>query len=184
MGEGYIPLAYLWAHEAAPEADLYINDYNLESDPQKRAGFLDVVNKLLEDDIPIDGVGTQMHISINTSHEGIDRAFQELASTGLKVKVTELDVKINPENKADFSPSDQILARQQAMYNYVAWSYIQNVPEDQQAGISVWNLKDDSSWIVTVQDRNDYPTLFDSAYAKKPAYFGFMKGLKGEKLNN
>jgi endo-1,4-beta-xylanase len=60
----------------------------------------------------------------------------------------------------------------------VAESYYNNVPASQRYGITVWNLTDADSWIVTTLGRTDYPTLFNSGYQKKPAYTFFKQGLK------
>lgn len=181
LGESYIANAFRYADSADPEVPLYINDYNLESDAAKLEAFVQLVNDLKADDVPIDGVGTQMHVNLNTPYSGIDRAFKQLASTGLKVKVSELDVRMNPDDRAGFEPTPLMLSYQQVMYNYVVWSYMQNVPADQRAGITVWNLTDESSWIVRVNGKTDYPTLYDKDYNKKPAYSGFLRGLKGLK---
>ena len=179
IGESYIANAFRYAEEADPDVPLFINDYNLESDATKRDSMVALVNALLENDVPIDGIGTQMHIDLNTSHAGIDQMFRDLASTGLMVKVTELDVRINPDDVSSFEPTPTMLSYQQVMYHYVVWSYLQNVPEKQRAGITVWNLTDSDSWLVQNQGYNDYPTLFNDAYEKKPAFSGFLRGLKG-----
>ncbi len=55
---------------------------------------------------------------------------------------------------------------------------MKNVPEAQRAGLTVWNLTDDSSWIV-LGGKMDYPMLFDANLNKKPAFSGLMMGLKG-----
>lgn len=182
LGKSYIANAFRIADSVDADVPLYINEYNLESDPAKLDAMVKLVNELKAQNVPIDGIGTQMHINLNTSYAGIDDAFQKLASTGLKVRVSELDVRINPDNNSSFEPTPQMLSYQQIMYNYVVWSYMQNVPADQRAGITVWNLTDESSWIVR-GGKKDYPTLYNKDYEKKPAYSGFLQGLKGLKPN-
>jgi endo-1,4-beta-xylanase len=62
----------------------------------------------------------------------------------------------------------------------VVTSYKKNVPAAQQYGITVWGVDDPQSWIITSQKKVDYPLLFDGNFAKKPAYAGFVQGLKGK----
>jgi endo-1,4-beta-xylanase len=51
------------------------------------------------------------------------------------------------------------------------------VPAAQRYGITVWNLTDADSWIV-LSGKQDFPALFNSSYQKKPAFSGFVQGLK------
>jgi endo-1,4-beta-xylanase len=46
----------------------------------------------------VDGIGTQMHVSINTSKNQIDNHFIKLAATGLLVHISELDIGVNTSN--------------------------------------------------------------------------------------
>jgi len=104
--------------------------------------------------------------------------FIKLAATGLKVHVSELDIRINPNNAPAFTATDDLLTQQAAKYKYVVDSYNTNVPASQRYGITVWNVTDADSWIVTSLGRTDFPTLFNSSYQKKPAYTSFKQGLK------
>jgi endo-1,4-beta-xylanase len=176
LGNGYIADAFKYARQADPAAVLFINDYNLESSNPKLDAFVAMANDLKAQSVPIDGVGTQMHISINTSNANIDAMFQKLAATGLKVHVSELDIRINPNNTTPFTATADLLSQQAAKYRYVAESYNKYVPASQRFGITVWNLTDGDSWIVQ-SGNQDYPTLFDASYNKKPAFLQFLLGL-------
>jgi len=177
LGRGYIANAFRWANAADPSAKLFINDYNLESDKRKLDSVIKLINELKSAGVPIHGVGLQMHISINTNNNGIDNAFQKLAATGLLIHVSEMDVRINPSNTPGFSSTSGLLDMQAQKYKDVAQSYFQNVPAAQRFGITVWNLTDADSWIV-LSGKEDFPTLFNSGYQKKPAFSGFLQGLK------
>ena len=163
-------------------AKLFINDYNLESNPAKLNALLDLVEELRAEGVPIHGIGTQIHINIHTSYAGIDDAFQKLAETGLLIRVSELDVRANPLDKPNFDATQNpyALAYQAVMYKYVVDSYKKNVPAAQQHGITVWGVTDTDSWIVTVQNKIDAPLLFDGSYGKKPAYSGMVQALKAQ----
>jgi endo-1,4-beta-xylanase len=140
--------------------------------------LLAYVNELKGKGAKIDGIGTQMHISINTSKTAIDNMFVKLAATGLKVRVSELDIRINPNNLTGFAASAQNLSDQAAMYKYVAESFIRNVPAAQRYDFTIWGVADSDSWIITALHKEDFPLLFDASYGKKPAYTSLLQGLK------
>lgn len=182
LGRDYALYAFQYAKAADPNALLFINDYNLESNTAKLDSLIAYVKELQGLGAKIDGIGTEMHIAINTPYAGIDAAFQALAATGLKVRISELDVRLNPNNKAGFNtlPVDPtLLASQANMYQYVVNSYIKHVPTAQRFGITVWGVDDPDSWIITSQGNQDAPLLFNGGFSKKPAYSGFLQGLKG-----
>jgi len=104
--------------------------------------------------------------------------FAQLAATGLKVHVSELDIRINPGNSNPFTVTPELLDQQAQKYKYVAQSYKNNVPAAKRYGITVWNVTDADSWIVTSMGQNDFPCLFDAGYNKKPACNQFSVGLK------
>lgn len=177
LGRNYIADAFRWANAADPAARLFINDYNLESDSRKLDSVIKMINELKAASVPIHGVGLQMHISINTPNAGIDNAMQKLAATGLLVHVSEMDVRINPSNASPFTATPALLDAQAQKFRYVAESYFRYVPAAQRWGITVWNLTDADSWIVT-GGKIDFPTLFDAGYNKKIAFTQFILGLQ------
>ena len=183
LGRQFGLKAFQYAKAADPNALLFINDYNLESSSMKLDSLIGYANELKNEGAQIDGIGTQMHISILTANSGIDAAFQKLAATGLKIRVSELDVRLNPQDKVGFNslPVDPtLLAFQAEKYRYVVNSYLKNVPSAQRYGITVWGVDDPESWIILSQKKQDAPLLFDKNFAKKPAYSGFLQGLKGK----
>ena len=177
LGREYIADVFRWASTADPAAKLFINDYNLESDSRKLDSVLKIINELKMANVPIHGIGTQMHVSINSSNSAIDNAFQKMAATGLLVHVSELDVRINPSNTNPFTPTQALLDQQAQKYKYIAESYFRNIPVAQRYGITVWNLTDADSWLNMGTNR-DAPTLFDNNFIKKPAFSLFLQGLK------
>ena len=177
LGRSYIDSAFRWANAADPAAKLFINDYNLEIDNRKLDSVIKIINDLKAVGSPVQGVGLQMHISINTSNIGIDNAFQKLAATGLLIHVSEMDVRVNPSNTTPFTVTSALLDQQAVKFKYVAESYFRNVPPAQRYGLTVWNLTDADSWIV-LSGKQDAPTLFDAGYNKKPAFTEYIKGLQ------
>ena len=58
IGPEFLTMAFKWAHEADPKAELYYNDYNIESG-YKHASSIVLLKRLLADGAPITGVGIQ-----------------------------------------------------------------------------------------------------------------------------
>jgi endo-1,4-beta-xylanase len=143
--------------------------------------LLAYVNELKAKGAKIDGIGTQMHISINTPQAGIDNAFRKLALTGLKVRVSELDVRVNPTNIAGYTAAPTVLDNQASMYKYVVDSYFRNVPAAQRYDITIWGVADPDSWYVTSMGRSEFALLFDAGYNKKPAFASVLQALKSNK---
>lgn len=137
-----------------------------------------LANKLKQRGIPISGIGMQMHTDINASNNNITSALQKLAATGLKIHISELDISVNPNNKANIVFTDTLQLAQAAKYQFIAETYRAVVPAAQQYGITTWEFSDRDSWIPVFFKRKDWPLPFDADYKKKPAYYSLLKGLK------
>jgi GH35 family endo-1,4-beta-xylanase len=179
LGAGYAEKAFHYAHAADPAAELYMNEYNLESSSPKLTAFVNMANKLKAAGVPITGVGTQMHVLYTTQQKGIDQMFQELAATGLKVRISELDVHVNVNDAAGYKINDNAASIQAGMYQKIVSSYLKYVPETQRAGIFIWGVNDTYNWLNT-SARPDAATLFDVAFRKKPAFYSLLLALQGK----
>lgn len=176
-GDSVIIKAFNYAHAADPTALLFLNDYNQEESTAKLDSMVSAVLRLKKMGVPIDGVGLQFHIGVNTPNTGIDNALLQLAATGLKVRISELDVRLNPAQQINFVATDALYAQQAAKYKYVVESFYRNVPAAQRYGITVWGVTDKDSWLVTAKNL-DYPLLWDASFKKKSAYYQFLEGLQ------
>jgi len=175
--DNYILKAFQNAKAADPTALRFINDYNLETSKSKVDSMKALVMFINSKGALVDGLGTQMHVAYNTSHAGIDYAFKTLASTGLKIRISELDVIANTARTATYTPSASIQNLQADMYKYIVQSYLKNVPAAQRYGITVWGVADTDSWLNT-RATPDVPLLFDKNFRKKVTFAGFIQGLK------
>lgn len=178
LGRDWALKAFNYAAAADPNATLFINDYNLENNPTKLDSLIAYVGQLKAKGAKVDGIGTQMHSSWTTSYANIDNMFKKLAGTGLKVRVSELDVRMNQNLKVGFVLDAQFASYQAEMYRYIVKSYMTNVPVAQQAGITIWGVTDDTSWLSN--NGRDFPLLFNKDYTKKPAYSSVLQTLKGK----
>lgn len=96
VGKDFIKLAFQFAHEADPEAELYYNDYN-EWYPGKRDSIVQLIRALKADGIRIDGIGMQGHVNMNSpTLREYEDAIVAYSNEGMKVMVTELDLSILP----------------------------------------------------------------------------------------
>lgn len=173
------------------ETKLFVNDYNQETSPNKLDALIKFVKDIDEKNgTPIvDGIGTQMHVSLSCSDdaeknaaniaalkEKVDAMFQTMAATGKLVRVTELDLSLGTS-----SPSSNQYKAQSDAYRMIMESYKANVPAAQQSGITIWSLSDNEAeheyWL-----KGQVPNLFDKDYKRKWAYKGFCDGIAGEDL--
>jgi len=101
IGKEFLALAFKWAREADPTAELYYNDYNLDASDAKRATTIELVKYLREQGAPIDGIGMQGHYNLNRpSTAKIDETIRMFSELGVKIVVTELDVAVNRDANA------------------------------------------------------------------------------------
>ncbi len=173
IGVSYIEKAFLFASEADPNALLFYNDFNLESNTTKRKSVLSLLNNLRNKGVKVDGIGVQMHISTYYPEPSqIADTFCEIIADQYKVHVSELDISINPLGK-DIEPSEALFNAQANVLGSVVLHYHQ-IPEQYQYGITFWGISDKNSWIRSYYNREDYPLLYDDNYVPKPCYCKLM----------
>lgn len=178
IGDSYIEEAFLAADRADPDALLYYNDFRFTVIPEKLDGAIALVEDFKARDIPIDGLGFQMHILADfPDPENIREAFSKAADTGLLVKLTELDVRVNNQQEVLTALDDAAAQRQAERYRTVVDLYFQEIPPEQRGGITVWGISDPESYLSTGPD---WPLLFDGALQEKPAYSAFEAALNAE----
>jgi endo-1,4-beta-xylanase len=163
-------LAFQHAKEADPQAVLFINDFNLENYPAKRATFMRLVERLLKAGAPIGGIGTQSHLDLDSTRPGMARAaMRDLASFGLPVHVSELDISLG--ERPDLSRLDRLRQRQADLARELADAYMA-LPAHQRFAFTVWGLRDRDSWLRTAPGRlaTDQPLPLDDAGQPKPMF--------------
>lgn len=170
----HMTFAYELAHAADPAAELFLNDYNLESNPRKRATFLALAEALLKAGAPLTGLGAQTHVAADLAPGAITAALRDLASLGLKVRISEMDVSL--ARAAGFAALRSDLERQQArLYAEAARAY-DALPLRQQFDVTFWGLEDGKSWLLR-ENPADAPLLFDDAGRPKPAVGAWERAL-------
>lgn len=187
LGEEYIPLAFQYAHEADPNAELYYNDYSM-AQPGRRAAVVKMVKDLKKRGIRIDAVGMQGHIGMDYPKiSEFEESMLAFAKAGVKVMITELDLTVLP------SPDPKVGAEVSASFEYKkemnpysdglpeevskAWTERMNdffrlflKHQDIITRVTVWGVADQDSWRNDwpMRGRTDYPLLFDRNHQPKP----------------
>jgi endo-1,4-beta-xylanase len=188
IGDDYIAKAFEFAREADPGAELYYNDYNLASRPDKRAGAIRIIKDLQHRGLRIDAVGEQGHWRLDTpTAADIDRTISELAATGIPVMITELDVNLLPpagpptpgqppspaaNPYVDGLPDEvqQALARRYADAFRVLLTH-----RGRMTRVTFWGVSDGDSWLN--RGRTNHPLLWDRQRQPKPAFDEVVKVL-------
>lgn len=184
LGKDYAVRAIQLARKYGNAADkLFINDYGLEAADQKKCqGLIQYIQYVESKGVKVDGIGTQMHVTLGeTTMEGIRAMLTKLAATGKLVKISELDMGIK-EGGVTVKTENVTSAQLQQMsdfYQQIVKAYFEIVPAAQRYGITQWaatDSPDSSSW------RGGEPIgLWKLDYTRKPAYAGFADGLKSLK---
>ena len=176
IGKDYIEEAFKAAHEADPDAELYYNDYGAEGSNEKAMAIYRMVKNLKKQGVPIHGVGLQMHIddSRYPLNSGFKRNIKLLTKLGLKVQITEMDVRLRTP------ASEKDLKRQREIYHDITEVCLE---EPNVTALVTWGVTDRYSWIpkyTPFWPGTGEPLLFDVNFNKKPAYFGIQEALKLE----
>ncbi len=196
IGDDFVLKAFEFAHQADPDAELYYNDYNIETD-FKRERALRLVRQIKAAGLRIDGVGIQGHWSLASPGTAeIERGIKAYVGEGLKVMITELDVDVLPRGRG--GGADLNATERQGQDPYKA-----GLPEDMQqklaqrygelfglfvrypqiTRITFWGTNDGDSWLngFPVRGRTNHPLLFDRQLQPKPAFKTAIGALQAAK---
>ena len=143
---------FIRARAIRPDARLLINDYNILNSASDAATiqYRDLINSLLAAGAPIDRIGLQAHIALNTiTKADIVRRLDILAETGLTIEITEFDSR---------DDADQLTpAQQQQIFQDMLEAAFEHESVD---GFIMWGFWDTGHW------RGNAP-LFDADWNTK-----------------
>ena len=174
-GDEFIAKAFQYAREADPNALLFYNDYN-ETDPVKSRRIFEMVKKMKDNGVPIDGIGMQGHYNIyGPKEDEIDAAITLYKQVVGHIHVTELDVRANEEMGGQLRFSQEGMEVSDSLKQHLADQYARifralRKHKDVIDNVTFWNLSDRDSWLGA----RNYPLLFDSDYQPKQAYQTIM----------
>jgi len=175
IGPDFIAKAFQYAHEADPDATLRYNDYGLEN-PAKRKKLITLIKSLQAEKVPVHAIGSQAHVNVSMTFETMDQALTEIATLGLPIHITELDVNSAAGGQRGFgadisantsatqgglvSDADEKLAD---AYAGVFRAFLKH--RDSLKVVTFWGANDANSWRAQGK-----PLLFDGENKPKPAY--------------
>jgi endo-1,4-beta-xylanase len=171
LGPDYIAQALEWAHEADPNAKLYLNDYDIEWAGPKSDGMYALAQDLLARQVPLDGIGFESHLAIQDGFPGgMAQNMQRFADLGLDVAITEADVRmplpVTPEK----------LAQQADYYRQLAEACL---AVQRCVSFTIWGFTDRHSWVPGFFAGQGAADLYDENLVPKPAYDAVHQAFAG-----
>ncbi|MBQ3752226.1 MAG: endo-1,4-beta-xylanase [Prevotella sp.] len=165
IGDDYIDSAFVYARQADPTALLYLNDYDVEMQGKAKAvAFYNIVKRLQQHGIPIDGVGLQCHFSVgDVDSVKLERTIRRFGDDGLKCIITELDMGVGSTSAKD-------LEEQARNYRVVTDIMLNN---DNCPNMLIWGIKDNDSW-----RSGSNPLLYTAQLGRKPAWYAVRSALR------
>jgi GH35 family endo-1,4-beta-xylanase len=133
-GDSILWKSFKWARSADPDAELYVNDYNVEYNWGQAREYRDLIRRMLENGAPVTGVGMQAHFwdccrpNVNELVNNINI----IAEAGLPIKLTEYDYGGNLTQAQQAADYIMVLT--------IAFSHPSIV------GMYHWSLRDGWAW--------------------------------------
>ena len=194
IGEDYVKLAFRFAHDADPNAELYYNDYNM-AEKGRREGVIRLVKELQKQGIRVNGIGMQGHLTMDyPGIEEFEKSIVAFSELGVPVMITELDLTTIPfplekataevsskvEYKKHFDPYANGLpdSAAQVIHNrYLDFFKLFIKYEKCISRVTLWGVNDAQSWrnYWPIRGRTDFPLLFDRNYLAKPIVESIIK---------
>ena len=194
IGEEYIELAFRFAHEADPEAELIYNDYSMFHEGRREA-VVKLVQRLTVKGIRIDGVGMQAHYGLDyPTMEAFEKSIVAFADAGMDVHITELDISVLPSPWSSSGAEISDTAAYREKMNPYAGGLPDSVQvtlherwidffglflehEDKIKRVTTWGVSDLHSWKNNwpIPGRTNYPLLFDRDFQPKAAVEEIIK---------
>lgn len=197
IGEEFIELAFKFANQADPDAELIYNDYSMHH-KGRRDAVVQMVKELQAKGIRIDGIGMQAHYGMG--HPGFDEFEESLLAfsrVGMDVHITELDVTVldspDPGVGAEVSASFEYQEKMNPYKNglpekesialndrYLDFFNLFLKHQDKIKRVTTWGISDNDSWKNDwpIRGRTNYPLLFDREYEAKPVVSEIIKADK------
>jgi endo-1,4-beta-xylanase len=169
-----------------PDMKLMLTDYYTEL-AGKRGNVIEILRDVINAGLPIDGVGHQLHLSLNADVAQVTAAFAAVEAEGsaLVNHVTELDVSIYadpgdcfslrtiPPCQADYgaNPPQSALSQQALLYRALFNAF----DRLSVTSVTFWGIADNHTWLNSFPvARTNRPLLFDTAGNPKWAFWAVV----------
>ncbi|MFI4885828.1 MAG: endo-1,4-beta-xylanase [Steroidobacterales bacterium] len=185
LGPQYIDIALQAARDYAPPGtELFINDYSLTNQSREEC-LIKLIRHLHEHQIPLDGVGHEMHTHVDyPSASDVYWSFEVLHRLfpWLKQQVTELDMSVylSTDNTSNYAANggsvpQSLIAEQGWLYKDYFDVFKALAHRHELQAVTLWGIADDDTWLDSFPiARLDEPLPFDQVLQAKPAYWGIV----------
>jgi endo-1,4-beta-xylanase len=189
--ERYIVDAFRTARRADPKGQLFYNDFGAEDVNPKSDAILALVQRLRRMRVAvlvggrlrrlplIDGVGLQFHIGVGPGQSPDPRSvaanIRRLARAGVRVRITEMDVRLPLSNGV--ASAEDLQAQRRLYRRFVGLC----VRADACDGVTFWGFTDAHSWVTenaATFGGEGAAHPWDEHYERKPAFFGVRRALR------
>lgn len=184
-GKDYIKEAYIEADRVLKEmgirdkVKLYYNDYE-NTKVAKRNKTIAMLNWLISENVPIDGVGLQCHYHLGSFNPTeLEDSIIAYSALGLDVQITEFDVDIYDETLPglpDYKTYDEVpedsIRIQATIYGRAFEIFRKHA--DKISNVTFWGISDNNTYMNDNPDygyRTNYPYIFDVFEERKPAFY-------------
>jgi endo-1,4-beta-xylanase len=177
LGPDFLKYAFIFAHATDPTAQLYYNEYSIESVGLKATRTINLINWLRSQGAVVHGIGLQWHRYIPTFITPGDGHYQitkKFIDNNLDIMITEFDVSLQTIGDQVIDPVD--LRRQAFVYRSLLELAVYFSPNCK--AMLTWGFTDRYSWIPTVYNNTRGAGLpLDKQYQPKPAYLQMQEVL-------
>jgi endo-1,4-beta-xylanase len=162
LGPSYIADAFRWAHQADPNAKLFLNDYNAEWINPKTDAYYNLIKSLRKQGVPVQGMGMQGHLALQYGlPTTVLQNAQRFDSLGIETAYTEVDIRMQLpadvlKTAAQSEGFGSLLRACLSVRNCVSYT--------------LWGFTDKYSWVPGVFAGEGSATPFDENFQPKPAY--------------
>jgi endo-1,4-beta-xylanase len=168
IGEDYIALAFQFAREADPDAELYYNDYDWGAPGPKTDKIIELAGDLKSAGVPIDGVGIQFHVLSGIDAPAVAAKLAEIEALDLDVAMTEVD------NGIPLPTDPAKLDEQASVFGGLLETCLGLTRCDTYV---MWGFTDRHSWIPEFLPGYGAALIFDEQLQPKPAYTALVAEL-------
>lgn len=169
----WVEKSFRWARQANPEADLILNDFGQEVDPEVRQRFQSLVEELRRRNVPVTGIGIQAHEPRERWISPVElyATLDQYAALDLPIHITEFIPQSS--GKAITGGWREGRWTEEAQADFAEQFYILAFGHPTIASISWWGFSDASIWL-------EGGGLLDKNYQPKPVYERLRKLIKDD----